>query len=63
MQHQFFVRFDYPDVIPSKLNLGAVAFISPYDGSVLSASIGAILSFEKADCGFILKRSFRKWSQ
>jgi hypothetical protein len=36
MQHEFFVRFDYPDVIQSKLNLGAVAFISPYDGSVLA---------------------------
>ena len=35
MQHEFFLRFDWQDVIPSKLNAGGVMFISPYDGSAL----------------------------
>ena len=36
MQHEFFLRFDWQDVIPSKLNVGGVMFISPHDGSVLA---------------------------
>jgi hypothetical protein len=36
MQHEFFLRFDWQDIIPSKLNVGGVMFISPYDGSVLT---------------------------
>ncbi|HEX9022781.1 MAG TPA: hypothetical protein VF799_02975 [Geobacteraceae bacterium] len=36
MQHQFFLRADWQDVIPSKLNLGGVLFITPYDGSLLA---------------------------
>jgi len=36
MQQQFFLRFDWQDIIPSKLNAGAVIFISPHDGSILS---------------------------
>jgi hypothetical protein len=36
MQHEFFLRFDWPDIIPSKLNVGAVMFVSPNDGSVLT---------------------------
>jgi hypothetical protein len=36
LQHQIFVRFDWQDIIPSKLNAGCVMFISPYDGSVLA---------------------------
>ena len=36
MQHEIFLRFDWQDIIPSKLNVGGVMFISPYDGSVLT---------------------------
>ncbi len=36
MQHQFFLRFDWQDIIPSRLNAGSVFFISPYDGSFLA---------------------------
>lgn len=54
MQHQFFVRFDYPDVIPSKLNLGAVAFISPYDGSVLSQASAQYFLSRKLTVGSYL---------
>ncbi|UFS70632.1 hypothetical protein LPW11_00215 [Geomonas sp. RF6] len=36
MQHQIFLRFDYPDAIPSRLNTSGVLFISPYDGSSLT---------------------------
>ncbi len=36
MQHQFFLRLDWQDVIPSKLNVGGVLFICPRDGSLLT---------------------------
>jgi hypothetical protein len=36
MQHEIFLRFDWQDVIPSRLNAGGVMFITPYDGSVLA---------------------------
>jgi hypothetical protein len=36
MQHQFFLRFDWQDIIPSKLNGVGVFFISPRDGSLLA---------------------------
>lgn len=36
MQHEFFIRLDYPNVIQSRLNLNTIAFINPYDGSILS---------------------------
>jgi hypothetical protein len=36
MEHEIFLRFDWQDLIPSKLNVGGVMFISPYDGSVLA---------------------------
>jgi len=40
MQNEVFLRLDYPDAIPSKLNLGLVTFINPYDGSVLAQGSG-----------------------
>jgi hypothetical protein len=36
MQQQIFLRFDWQDLIPSKLNAGGIFFISPRDGSVLA---------------------------
>jgi len=36
MQHEIFLRFDWQDILPSKLNAGLVMFISPYDGSVMT---------------------------
>jgi len=54
MQHEFFVRFDYPDVIQSKLNLGAVAFISPYDGSVLAQASAQYFLSRKLTLGAYL---------
>ena len=54
LQHEFFVRFDYPDVIPSKLNLGAVAFISPYDGSVLAQASAQYFLSRKLTLGAYL---------
>jgi hypothetical protein len=54
MQHEFFVRFDYPDVMPSKLNLGAVAFISPYDGSVLAQASAQYFLSRKLTLGAYL---------
>jgi hypothetical protein len=36
MRHQFFLRFDWQDLVPSKLNMGSVLFVSPRDGSVLA---------------------------
>jgi len=36
MQHEFFLRFDWQDIIPSKLNVGCVMFVTPHDGSVLT---------------------------
>ena len=36
MQHEIFLRFDWKDIIPSKLNVAGVTFVSPYDASVLS---------------------------
>ncbi|NVN90717.1 MAG: hypothetical protein HXX11_08930 [Desulfuromonadales bacterium] len=38
MQHQIFLRLDWQDMIPSKLNAGAVLFLSPQDGSALLQS-------------------------
>jgi hypothetical protein len=35
MQHRFFLRLDWQDIIPSRLNAGAVLFLSPHDGSAL----------------------------
>jgi hypothetical protein len=35
-QHEIFLRFDWQDFIPSKLNIGAVMFVSPYDGSIMA---------------------------
>jgi len=54
MQHEFFVRFDYPDVVPSKLNLGAVAFVSPYDGSVLAQASAQYFLSRKLTLGAYL---------
>ena len=54
MQHEFFVRLDYPDVIQSKLNLGAVAFISPYVGSVLSQASAQYFLSRKLTLGAYL---------
>lgn len=54
MQHEFFIRFDYPDVIPSKLNIGAVAFISPYDGSVLAQASAQYFLSRKLTLGAYL---------
>jgi hypothetical protein len=36
MQQALFLRFDWQDIIPSKLNAGGVFFISPRDGSLLA---------------------------
>lgn len=36
MRHQFFLRLDWQDLIPSKLNMGGVMFIRPDDGSLLA---------------------------
>jgi hypothetical protein len=36
MQHEIFLRFDWQDIIPSKLNVAGVTFVCPYDASVLS---------------------------
>ncbi len=36
MQHEIFLRFDWQDILPSRLNAGLVMFISPYDGSVMA---------------------------
>ncbi len=36
MQQQVFLRLDWPDVIPSRLDAGCVFFISPRDGSFLT---------------------------
>ena len=36
MQHEIFLRFNWQDIIPSKLNAGVMMIISPYDGSVLA---------------------------
>jgi len=36
MQHEIFLRFGLQDVIPSKLNVDCVMFVSPYDGSTLT---------------------------
>lgn len=38
--HEFFVRADWEDVIPSTLNLGAVVFIAQRDGSALAQISG-----------------------
>ncbi|MGD0886766.1 MAG: hypothetical protein ABSA46_18140 [Thermodesulfovibrionales bacterium] len=54
MQQELFIRFDYPDVIPSKLNLGAVAFISPYDGSVLAQASAQYFLSRKLTLGAYL---------
>lgn len=36
MRHQLFLRFDWQDLIPSKLNMGSALFVSPRDGSFLA---------------------------
>ena len=58
MQHEFFLRFDYPDVIQSKLNLGTVAFISPYDGSVLAQASAQYFLSRNLTLGAYLSGAF-----
>ncbi len=36
MQQEVFLRFDWQDAFINYLNLGSVAFVSPYDGSLLA---------------------------
>lgn len=38
MQQELFLRFDWQDALINYLDLGAVAFVSPYDGSLLAQS-------------------------
>jgi hypothetical protein len=37
---EFFLRADWPDVIPSTLNLGGVAFVAQRDGSAIAQVYG-----------------------
>jgi hypothetical protein len=57
MQHEFFALFDYPDVIQSKLNLDAVAFISPYDGSILAQESVSYFISRKMTLGVFISES------
>jgi len=36
MRHQVFLRFDYPDLVPTRLNASGILFVSPHDGSLLT---------------------------
>jgi hypothetical protein len=54
IQHEIFLRFNWQDIIPSKLNAGVVMIISPYDGSVLAQASAQYFLSRNWTVGFYL---------